>query len=256
MRLGFLGTGHITEAMVTGFCTSEAAPDAIAVSPRNAKRAASLAERFPQVTVAADNQAVIDQSDLVVLALVPQTSAEILAPLRFRAEQLVVSAMALCSLAQLSDWLAPAKRIVRIIPMPPIARHMGPIALCPPEAQVAALFDPLGQVVAVENEDKLNALFATTAMMAPFYAFLEATAEWLVAQDVSPPAAKSYIGSLFHALAVEGADQGIESFAQLVAASQTAGGINEQALRQLREDDWDGAVPKALALVLKRLQGQ
>ena len=63
MRLGFIGTGTITTAMVTGLCTAAETPEHILVSPRNAERAAGLAEAFTQVAVAKDNQEVIDGSD-------------------------------------------------------------------------------------------------------------------------------------------------------------------------------------------------
>jgi len=43
MKLGFVGTGAITSAIVTGLNASDAARDSILVSPRNAEVAAALA---------------------------------------------------------------------------------------------------------------------------------------------------------------------------------------------------------------------
>ena len=56
---GFVGTGAITRAMVTGLSAVDPAPE-IVVSPRGAEASASLAGRFGNVRVAADNQAVVD----------------------------------------------------------------------------------------------------------------------------------------------------------------------------------------------------
>ena len=76
MRLGFVGTGTITTALVTGLCTAARPPERILVSPRNAEKAAALAEAFPRVAVAKDNQAVIDGSDWVFRAVLPRIARE------------------------------------------------------------------------------------------------------------------------------------------------------------------------------------
>ena len=65
MRLGFVGTGTIAAAMVEGL------GGGAVLSPRGAVVAADLSRRFPGVTVADSNQAVLDQSDMVVLAMWP-----------------------------------------------------------------------------------------------------------------------------------------------------------------------------------------
>ncbi len=61
MRVGFIGTGEITTAMVRGLagCGHQ-----ILVSPRNAKRAAALAAEVPEVTVA-PNDRIVAGSDIV-----------------------------------------------------------------------------------------------------------------------------------------------------------------------------------------------
>ena len=91
---GLLGVGSIASAIVVGLC--DGVPDAppVVLSPRNAARSSGLATRFPSVRVAADNQAVVDACDVVVVCLLPAQADEVLAGLRFRAGQAVVSAVA------------------------------------------------------------------------------------------------------------------------------------------------------------------
>ncbi|HEY1094384.1 MAG TPA: NAD(P)-binding domain-containing protein, partial [Glycomyces sp.] len=68
-RIGFIGVGEISKAMVEGLSDgSEEAPP-ISLSPRNAATAAELAERFPNAVVRKDNQEVVDHSDIVLIAL-------------------------------------------------------------------------------------------------------------------------------------------------------------------------------------------
>src|SRR3546814_14762740 len=80
-RLGFIGTGTIAAAIVEGLALSGEEP--ILLSPRNADIAARLSDRFSHVGVANDNQAVLDQSHLVLLAVPPQTADSVPENLNF-----------------------------------------------------------------------------------------------------------------------------------------------------------------------------
>ncbi|MFC6342799.1 NAD(P)-binding domain-containing protein, partial [Nocardioides hankookensis] len=87
---GVIGVGSIAEAIVVGLCDGVDDPPTIVLSPRSADRSAALAARFATVDVAADNQAVVAEADVVVVCLLPGNAAEILAGLAFRADQAVV----------------------------------------------------------------------------------------------------------------------------------------------------------------------
>ena len=256
MRLGFIGTGTITTAMVTGLCTAAETPEHILVSPRNAERAAGLAEAFTQVAVAKDNQEVIDGSDWVFLAVLPKMAQEVLSPLRFRSGQRIVSLIATLSAAELADLVAPASAIVRVVPLPPVARHLGPIAICPPDPEVAELLDRIGSAVEVEDERQLYALWSVTALMAPYFALLAKTTDWLAAQGVEAAAGSRYAGAMFHGLSLFGAEAGAEGFDPLTEEHQTPGGLNEQALRELAAAGWYDAVGAVLDNILARLEGR
>lgn len=93
-RLGFIGTGTITEAIVTGLVSREMPVPEIAVSPRAAKTAESLAALSAKVTVAVDNQHVVDAADMLFLAVRPNVAEEVVRTLRFRSSQQVVSLIA------------------------------------------------------------------------------------------------------------------------------------------------------------------
>ncbi|WP_244420705.1 NAD(P)-binding domain-containing protein [Mesorhizobium japonicum] len=73
MKLGFIGTGALTSAIVTGLKSLDGDPVSVVLSPRNEEIAANLASRYPNIRVAADNQAVLDDCDTVMLAMVPIT---------------------------------------------------------------------------------------------------------------------------------------------------------------------------------------
>lgn len=83
MRIGFIGTGAITEAMVTGILSDTPLASEVVVSPRNAEVASRLASMFPAVRIAADNQEVADASDILVLAIRPQVAERVVRGLHF-----------------------------------------------------------------------------------------------------------------------------------------------------------------------------
>ncbi len=56
----------------------------IRLSPRGAATSAELAARFGDVEICRDNQAVIDESDVVLACIRPQDADAVLRPLRFR----------------------------------------------------------------------------------------------------------------------------------------------------------------------------
>src|SRR5262245_4739042 len=93
MRLGFVGTGTIAAAIIEGLFAADGA-HSITVSPRNAEVAADLAARFANVRIAPTNQAVLDASDVVFLAVRPQIADGVLRELRFRPDHHVISLIA------------------------------------------------------------------------------------------------------------------------------------------------------------------
>ncbi len=255
MELGFIGTGEITVAMVTGFCTAQPRPERIRVSPRNAKKAARLAAAFPEVEVAESNQGVVDQSDWLIIAVLPQTAREVLRPLRFADGQRVISVVPKLPRDELAEIVAPAQALGQVLPLPPAARHLGPVAICPPHAEVTALFGRIGTVVEIEEPAQLDAFWSVTALMAPFYGLLGRTSEWLTDQGVPAEAGGRYVGAMFYALAEIAKQAGPDTLTSLIANSQTPGGLNEQCYRQLGEAGWYGEVDRGLDAILARLRG-
>src|SRR5579863_3892304 len=166
MTIGFVGTGAITAAIVTGFSSGGGPRPAIRLSPRNAAVAAGLASRFENVFTCASNQEVLDASETVVLAVRPQVAEEVLSGIRFSSSHIVISLVAGFSVRRIAGLVAPAVRIWRAIPLPSVAQRRSPIAVHPPGGAAAELFAPLGRVFEIEVEEHLNAFSTATSTMA------------------------------------------------------------------------------------------
>jgi pyrroline-5-carboxylate reductase len=253
MRLGFVGTGAITTAIVTGLSSSSPDQQVIRLSPRNSSIASKLASRFPHVSVASSNQDVLDSSDTIVLAVRPQVAANVVSELRFRPDHQVISLISTFSLAGISELVAPATKITRAVPLPSVADRQSPTPIYPPDRLVAGLFARLGAAIEVETENEFNALSTATATIASYFALADAIASWLTQHGVPGPKARDYVARVFRGLvnaAVDAPERSLKSFADEHA---TRGGINEQVLTYLVQHDVFEYVSEALDAVLHRV---
>ena len=256
MNVGFIGVGTITEAVVTGLCEAGARGLSILLSPRNRERSRNLSERHAAVEVAANNQQVLDRSDLVFLAVRPQDAGKVLGALGFRRDLKVVSFIATMSSGEIGRLVQPARFLGRVAPVPPVARRTGPIAICPPNRELADLFDPVATVIQVSDEAQLDAFFSASALMAPYFELLESVSTWLRAQGVDASDADRYTGSLFRGIAGRSTQPTGEGFADLVEEHATRAGINEQLRRELLASGLYERVRAGLDLIQARMQGR
>lgn len=248
---GVLGVGSIAAAMVTGLCDGVDDPPRVVLSPRNAARAADLAGRFGTVEVGADNQAVVDGSDVVLVCLRPGDAETALADLTFRADQAVVSAVAGLDVTRLAGLVAPAAEVARSIPLPAVTTRGSVTPLHPATPAGRALFERLGGVLDVADEASFEAVAAASATVAAYFGYLGAIAGWLAAHGVEDADARRYVADTFAALAGELSAPGAD-FTALAAAHATPGGLNEQLARDLAEAGVYDAVRAGLDAVLAR----
>jgi pyrroline-5-carboxylate reductase len=252
MSYGVLGVGAIGAAIVTGLCEDVDDAPKVLLSPRNAEIAAGLAQRFATVDVAADNQAVVDGSPVVIVCVRPQVAQTVLAELRFPADRVVISAMAGVPVTELQRLVAPATDVARVIPLPSVARRECITPVHPPNAAATELFDRLGETVELADVKAFEAFSASTATIAAHFAYLSAIAAWLESQRIPAPAATRYVASMFAGLA-EVTRSG-ERFEQLAREHATQGGTNEQFLNELERGGTFEHVSLGLQRVLDRLE--
>lgn len=131
MKLGFVGSGVVTEAVVTGLLKSRSDISSIVVSPRNAQVASRLAGMSSLARIGRDNQDVVDASDITFLAIRPQISDEVITGLQFRPDQHVVSLIATLRHEKLAEWIRVPAKITRAIPLPTVADLQGMTAIFP-----------------------------------------------------------------------------------------------------------------------------
>jgi pyrroline-5-carboxylate reductase len=243
MQIGFIGTGTIAGAMVEGLSGLPQPPD-ILVSPRSETVSRRLAVTYGNVRrVNSNAEAAV--ADIVVLGMRPAQFSEAVDGLVFEPDQIVLSLVAGFGLTDL-EKIAPRSRIARAVPMPGIARGVGPITLYPGLPEIAALLRPLGDLFVVAGEDRLY-LGGLSAFMSSYFELQKTLIATAIAGGAAPDDARRFVVSLLSMLADTASRTPAEAFDKLVEEHQTKGGLNERVRDRLLETGWFAAVPEALA---------
>lgn len=255
-KIGFIGTGAITDAMVRGLLAEPAAVPHVMVSQRSADISARLAADFPAVLVSGDNQTIIDGCDTVVLAIRPQIAEEVIRPLRFRDGQMVISVVAATGRSALLDWIGADVRLSQAIPLPFVARRKGVTAVYPPDPDTAAVFTALGNAVECETKAEYDLLAAVSALMATYFGILHRTTEWLADNGLPEEKGRAYLAPLFSSLSETALLAGKGTpFLELSHEFATKGGLNEQVFQDFDSRGGSDALKQALDRVLGRISG-
>ena len=253
MKLGFIGTGKITSAVVTGICSSNISYKNIIISHRNKSIAQRLKKKFKKITISKDNQEIINSSNWIFLSVTPTVGEKIIKNLKFKSNQTIISFISTITLAQLKKTIKVKAKIIRAIPLPPISLKKGPVPICPPNKKVKDFFNKIGTTVEIKNEKSSINFWSTSGMMAPFYELLRVMTDWLVKRGVKRNNAQKYITSLFLALSEDAVVNSKKDLKYLVKESQTPKGLNEQGVKELTKAGFYKSLEKTLNSIHKRL---
>ena len=255
MNIGILGTGTISSALVTGFCTDEKSKEKLHffLSPRGAEKAAALKEKFPEnITVCGNNQEVIDSSEWIFLCLLPRHGEEVITGLHFTPEKKILTIMSDHFIEKVTSWTGPVAKIVRMVPLPFAAMHIGPIAAYPYDEEIEELFAPLGQLIVMGKEAELSVISGLTGIMSAFYMLIHETAKFGAEQGLSPRTSLDYMTAFYEALSIKARAREDCDIYDL-AYEMTPGGLNDMALKSMLSDDGYTPWINALRKVMDRL---
>lgn len=253
MIYGFIGTGVISEAIITGMMRSTLPVTKVIVSPRNPEVAKALAAQFPKVEIAADNQAVADGTGILILAVRPQMAEEVIRELVIPPGTKIISLIAGTSHDRLSAWTGhPAAEIVRAVPLPFVAYGEGVTAVFPSDPATEKLFDALGKAVVCHDQNEFDLLAVATALMGTYFGVMERTSAWLVGKGLPEATARNFLAPLFGSLAKVAQSSPETGFDALRQGFSTKGGLNEQVFSDFEIHGGSLALTKALDRVLER----
>lgn len=260
-RIGFIGAGRMATALARGFVQADLLrPGDIAASdPLEAARQAFVRD-LAGVAVYERNCDVAAKSDVLFLAVKPQTMAGALAEIRDAVDgsALVVSIAAGVTLPRLTAGLPAGQRIIRVMPNTPClvgqgasAYSAGEFATAADRTLVARLLSSVGVAYEVA-EEKLDAVTGLSGSGPAFvYTMIEAlaaggTAAGLPAELSLALAARTVAGAAQMVLATG------QSPADLRQAVTSPGGTTLAGLGVLEEGGFTQLVASAVAAATRR----
>lgn len=262
-RVGFLGAGAMASALAGGLVAAGVSPAQVLASEPDASRREAF-RRELGIEAVAENAAVVERSDLVVLAVKPAVVPQVLAQLQglpavTRARVLWISIAAGVPLARLEAPLPPGARVIRAMPNTPALVRLGATAFCAnsaagpaDRAAARALFAGVGTVWEAPREELLDPVTALSGSgPAYFFLLIEALIDAGVSQGLPPEAAREL--ALQTALGAATLARSSErSPAELREQVTSPGGTTQAGLARLAARDFRGAVAEAVAAAAQR----
>lgn len=182
-KLGFIGAGNMAWAIASGVVRAGLYTGSeIIASDILAERCELFSEEL-KATATDQNTRVVQEADVVILAIKPQQAKAVLEPLAglINSGQLIVSIMAGVSTSTIEGILGPEAVVVRVMPNLGICIQVGMTAIAKGSRAenkhidtVQRLFNACGQTVLVE-EEQMHAVTAVSGSgPAYFFYFVEA----------------------------------------------------------------------------------
>ena len=254
MKLGFIGTGEITKAVVLGITSSNINYTKILISKRNNKISKYLKKINKKISIFSDNQEIINNSNWIFLAVTPIVAKQILKKLKFKDDQIIISFISTIKLKELKELTNKKANIIRAIPLPPISSMKGPVPLFPKNKKVTKFFNNIGDSIEINDETSSLNFWATSSLMAPYYELLHEVSKWLQKKGLNKSHSQKYVVSLFSALSDAAVMRSNKDLKLLVKTSQTPKGLNEEALKFLKKKGFYKQINFSLEKILKRLK--
>ncbi|MFJ8859842.1 NAD(P)-binding domain-containing protein [Streptomyces sp. NPDC102451] len=226
-RIGIIGVGEIGRALVEGLYDAGGPAPEVFLSPRGARTAAGLSERYAGVHTCADNQSVVDRAELVIVAVRRQDRHEALDGLRVDSDKVVVNVMSGVPGEDLRGMLATDAPLVRAIPLPSVRERRSVTVTCPSHPAVDAFFEQLGGALPVTDEAAFDVFSALTGTLTTHYAYLAALTSWAAGHGIPADDAERYVRGLFQATGRALGDE-TRSLQRLAADHETPRGNNER----------------------------
>ena len=228
--------------------------DDILVFEPNQERATFLKAQFA-VSLASDNQQLVSECSVVVVAVKPQVLKKVLQPLASAAlanKPLIISIVAGIQVKSIEQWLGGTHAVVRAMPNTPALIAAGATGLFANQnvsdqqkAFAQSLLNSVGVTTWVESEKDIDSVTALSGSgPAYFMLFIRSLVDASVAAGLDPETAQTLavqtaIGS---AKLIESSEQDIQT---LIDNVTSPGGTTESAMRSFQHDQLPAVVSHA-----------
>ncbi|MEE9413078.1 MAG: pyrroline-5-carboxylate reductase [Methylococcales bacterium] len=252
--IGFIGAGNMASSLICGLIATGFPAQRIWTSDLDTQQLARLA-KDQDVHTTSDNNQLVSQVDVVVLAVKPQVVPDVVRPLHkgmLEGNTLVISIAAGINSTALNAWL-PEVPVIRCMPNTPALVGQGVTGLfatskvSDQQKQAAEMImQAVGQTVWLDDETLIDTVTAVSGSgPAYFFLLMEAMEAAAIDLGVTPETARLLVQQTALGAATMVAETG-ESPAQLRRKVTSPGGTTEKALGIFEQHNFKPVVAKAL----------
>lgn len=259
-KIGFIGAGNMATAIIKGLLAQGYQADSIAVFDVSEQQLNAICALG--VTACDSGARVVEQCDIIVLAVKPQHYAEVLEGVKSSVtpQKTFVSIAAGISIAYVQRALECDCPVMRVMPNTPLLLKKGASALCPSgnmsEEDREVIFQMFAGsgVCAYFTEDHMNEIISVNGSSPAYiYLFAKAMADYAQAQGIDYDSAMQLICATLEGSAAMLRESG-DTPDELIAKVSSKGGTTIAALEKLREHGFTEAVQDAMEACTKRAE--
>lgn len=259
-KIGFIGAGNMATAIIKGLIAQNGTADFIGVFDLSEEKCNSM--KGMGVTVYPSSSEIVQNSDIIVLAVKPQNYAEVLEEIKpvVSVSKTFVSIAAGISIAYVQTALDCACPVVRVMPNTPLLLKKGASALCPSDnisdEDKQVVYDMFAGSGVCEyiTENHMNEIIAVNGSSPAYiYLFAKAMADYAAQQGIDYGKAMNLICATLEGSAAMLRESG-DSAEVLIQKVSSKGGTTIAALDKLREHGFTEAIFDAMDACTKRAE--
>ena len=261
-KLGFIGMGHIAQAMLTAFIENKILETRqVFIHNRTPGKAKKMTDCFG-VTRFETPEQLIEKSDIIILATKPQDLHGLLEPLRniFTENKVIISLAPGIPFSTLRKFIRKG-HLVRLMPNTPIFVRQAVIGFCLTEPNwileslVKKLFSPLGYVILTDESEEFSSITVAAASGTGFvFEIMQYWKDWLQEYGLKPEVAYKIVTQTFMGAALLAEKDPKPSFDELTAKVASKKGVTSAGLEFMRELELEGILRMSFNKALMRDQ--
>ncbi|MFO8069235.1 MAG: pyrroline-5-carboxylate reductase [Alkalibacterium sp.] len=257
MKIGFIGFGNMAKAIAKGLIDNNVLERENIYFSTRSKESRLAIETEWSINALESNQAVIDHSDIIILAVKPHQMDDVLTGLDFTSDVLLLSIVAGYSSEQLNRYISP-QHYIRTMPNLNAQVNASMTALVENNQVTEAdmgkaktIFSAVGEIVVIPEEQL--GIFIALAGSSPALVFLFIDTLARTAVKHGMPKAKA---TKIAAQAVLGSGKTVKESADspwnLIDQVSSPGGITVEAVLSLLETDFSSSIIKAVDTMIEK----
>jgi len=261
IKIGFIGCGNMSSAIIKGLVQAKYNPKDIAVSNRSVEKLQSIQKEL-NIGITQNNSEICENSSVIVIAVKPQMFETVCKPLTSidLSDKLIISIAAGVKTSQISALLQQKLAIIRAMPNTPSVISEGATGLfantkCNQQHKDIAykIFQSVGKTAWVKDENQINTVTAIAGSAPAYiYLFMQAMVDQAVslgfnAEDARTLITQSFIGTA--KLAQFKSDIDLDDLRQAVTSP---GGTTFEAIQSFNNNNFSEIVKEAVNAAYNR----